>query len=321
MASASEPFTLGKHQVPPGERLRIKLKVARLPTDTWLSLPVEVVHGAVPGPALWLTGAVHGDEVNGVEIISRVIGMVEPSTLRGTLVAVPIVNVFGFIGQDRYLPDRRDLNRSFPGRTKGSLAARLAHLVTTEVVARCTHGIDLHSGSNHRTNLPQVRGNLDDPSTLALARAFGARAMIHAKSKKGTLRGAATEQGNEVLLFEGGEALRFDVDAIEAGTAGVLRVMKALGMIEEAPAPTPEPQMIRRRHWLRARRGGILHLSVELGDRIEAEQALGVIHDTFGAVVATVHAREPGMVIGLSRNPLVHQGDALVHVGVEDDAS
>lgn len=303
----------------PGERRRCQLRVARLPTDTWLSIPVEVVNGPTRGPALWLTAAVHGDEVNGVEIIGRVLAQVDPKTLHGTLVAVPIVNVFGFIGQQRYLPDRRDLNRSFPGSLKGSLASRLARLLVDEVVMHCTHGIDLHTGSHHRTNLAQVRADLDDPETLALARAFGCQVMVHANTRDGSLRKTAADCGNRVLLFEGGEALRFNEDAIAAGTVGVLRVMRALGMIDGGPPPPDRPsQLVRKSRWLRARRAGILHLRAKVGDRVDKGAELGVIHDTFGRRVSTVRARRSGTVIGQTLNPLVTQGDALIHIGLDD---
>ncbi|MEQ9317976.1 MAG: succinylglutamate desuccinylase/aspartoacylase family protein [Polyangiaceae bacterium] len=319
MPSNSEEFTLGDHAVAPGQRQRCQLRVARLPTDTWLSLPVEVVNGATSGPALWLTAAVHGDEVNGVEIISRVLAQIDPAALRGTLVAVPIVNVFGFIGQQRYLPDRRDLNRSFPGTMKGSLASRLARLLADEIVARCTHGIDLHTGSHHRTNLPQIRADLEEPETLKLARAFGCQVMIDARTRDGSLRRTAADRGNKVLLFEGGEALRFNEEAIEAGTLGVLRVMGALNMIEGGPPPPERPtQLVRKSKWLRAKRAGILHLRAELGDRVAKGAELGVINDTFGRRVSTVRARRSGTVIGQTLNPLVTQGDALIHIGLED---
>ncbi|MFW6198438.1 MAG: M14 family metallopeptidase, partial [Acidobacteriota bacterium] len=164
-----EVFEIGGERVAPGETRRLDLPVARLPTQQMLSLPVKVLHGSRPGPRLWLSAAIHGDEVNGVEIIRRVLDAVRPEELAGTVVAVPIVNVFGFVQQSRYLPDRRDLNRSFPGSRRGSLAARLARLFLTEVVERCSHGIDLHTGSLHRSNLPQVRGDLDDPETRRCA--------------------------------------------------------------------------------------------------------------------------------------------------------
>ncbi|MEM9692164.1 MAG: succinylglutamate desuccinylase/aspartoacylase family protein [Myxococcota bacterium] len=317
---SNEDFIIGEHRVVAGSRTRCRLRVSRLPTDTWLSVPVEVVHGRQSGPALWLTAAIHGDELNGVEIIRRVLTQVRPRTLRGTVIAVPIVNVFGFIEQQRYLPDRRDLNRSFPGSANGSLAARLANILLRDIVRPCTHGIDLHTGSLHRTNLPQIRANLDDPETLALARAFGTRVIKHADTRDGSLRKAAAKAGNKVLLFEGGEALRFDENAIAQGTDGVMRVLAALQMVVEPPPPLETPVLtVRKSHWLRARRAGIVRIQTPLGARVVAGEQLGIIQDTFGVRVCRVLARTSGIVIGKSLNPLVNQGDALLHVGQLED--
>ncbi len=319
--SAPESFELATHSVAPGERARFQVPVARLPTDTWVSLPVEVVHGATAGPRLWLAAAVHGDELNGVEIIHRVLSRIDAPTLVGTVVAVPIVNVFGFIHQLRYLPDRRDLNRCFPGSRSGSLASRLAHLIMTEVVERCTHGIDLHTGSHHRANLPQIRADLDDAHTRELALAFGAPVVIHARTPDGSLRGAAAQLGKPVLLFEGGEALRFDEASITTGVTGVLRCMAALGMSPASlPPPKGAPTAIYKTRWLRARRGGILRMVSALGERVEKGQSLGTISDAFGSDAAHVRAPAQGVVLGLNKNPLVNQGDALIHLGVLTDS-
>jgi len=309
-------ITIAKTVVPPGTRQRVEIPVAKLPTETWMSILVDVIHGATPGPCLWLSAAIHGDELNGVEIIRRVIDQVAPDDLKGCLIAVPIVNVFGFIEQDRYLPDRRDLNRSFPGSKSGSLAARLANLFMTEVVSNCSYGIDLHTGSNHRANLPQIRGNLLDAETRRCAEAFGAPVMMHAQTRDGSLRHAATAKGIHVLLYEAGEPMRFDADAIEIGTAGVLRVMSALKMLKlprrkkskAVSAVSEESQ------WVRARRGGILRLEVELGQTVMRRDRLGTIADAFGDNQVVVKAPASGIIIGVTRNPLVHQGDAIMHL-------
>ncbi|MGB7414474.1 MAG: succinylglutamate desuccinylase/aspartoacylase family protein, partial [Thermosynechococcaceae cyanobacterium] len=226
---------VGQTIIHPGQRQQIDLPVARLPTQTLLSLPITVINGTRPGPRLWLSAAIHGDELNGVDIIRQVLEQVKPKKLCGTLLAVPIVNVFGFIEQSRYLPDRRDLNRSFPGSTRGSLAGRLAHLFMTEVVNHCTHGIDLHTAANHRTNWPQIRANLDDAETYRCAKAFNAPLMLHSNTRDGSLRQAAAQQGIPVLLYEAGEALRFDADAIQVGVTGILQVMALLEMLPERP--------------------------------------------------------------------------------------
>lgn len=221
---------VGGEAVPPGRRRELELPVARLPTDTWLSIPVVVLNGRAPGPTVWLSGAVHGDEINGVEIVRRLARTLDPRRLAGTVIAVPVVNVFGFVNESRSFPDRRDLNRSFPGSTRGSLAARLAHLFMQEVVSRSDDGIDFHTATDHRTNLPQLRCDLDDPETRRCAVAFGAPMTLHSRLRDGSLREAATSRGIPVLLYEGGEPVRFNEWAIRAGVDGALRVLQELGM-------------------------------------------------------------------------------------------
>ncbi|GIW72300.1 MAG: deacylase [Planctomycetota bacterium] len=312
------PVVIAGVEVAPGTSEHLEIPVAELPTETYLSLPVAVVHGREPGPRLWLSATIHGDEANGIEIIRNVLERVEPRRLRGTLIAVPIVNVFGFIQQSRYLPDRRDLNRCFPGSPRGSLAARLAHLFMREVVAHCTHGIDLHTGANHRSNLPQIRADLRDRPTRRCAEAFNAPVMMHSRARDGSLREAATRRGLKVLLYEGGEAQRFDREAIEIGTGGVLRVMTHLGMGQfrhrKQPAHGHSVELVSS-VWVRARRGGILRLQTRLGERVAEGQQLGTIADAFGEHPLAVRAPVEGIVIGLNKMPLVNQGDAIAHIG------
>lgn len=189
----------------------------------------------------------------------------------------------------------------------------------TEVVSRCSVGIDLHTGSDHRTNLPQVRGDLEDPRVAEMARRFAAPMALNARTRDGSLRAAATKAGASVLLFEGGEADRFDEDAIVAGTDGVLRVMAGEGMVDEAPAATGRTVMSWSSSWVRASRSGIAHTEVEPGDLVERGDALAVLHDPFGKRLSTVRARQPGMVIGLTRRPLVNRGDAVAHIARLED--
>jgi predicted deacylase len=279
-----------------------------------MALPVMVLHGGADGPVMWLSAAVHGDELCGVEIIRRVIGSLDPRTLRGTLLAVPVLNVYGFNTGDRFLPDRRDLNRSFPGSARGSLAGRIAHLMMSEVVGRCSVGIDLHTGSDHRTNLPQVRGDLENPLVLEMAERFAAPLSLNALTRDGSLRAAATNAGAAVLLFEGGEADRFDEDAIETATSGVLRVMAGEQMVDDPPAPRGPTRLSWSSGWVRASRTGIAHTEVEPGDVVGSGDTLAVVHDPFGKRLSTIRARQEGMVIGLTRRPLVNRGDAVAHI-------
>jgi predicted deacylase len=234
--------------------------------------------------------------------------------MSGTVIACPIVNVHGFNTGDRYLPDRRDLNRSFPGSPRGSLASRVANLFMTEVVSRCTVGIDFHTGSDHRINLPQIRANLDNEATLALATAFAPPIAVHSKVRDGSLRHAATEAGATALLFEGGEALRFDSAAIAVGRDGTRRVLAHLGVIDSALHAHYETQLSRKSRWVRAQRSGILHLEAALGDRVTVGDVIATIVDPFGKRLNTITTRDNGTVIGQRQHPLVNQGDAVAHI-------
>lgn len=311
-----ESFAIGNVRVRAGSTKEVELPITRLVTGGDVSLPVRVVHGRETGPTVWVNAAIHGDEVMGVEVIRQAMATLSARTFRGTLVAVPVVNVLGFMTGDRYLPDRRDLNRSFPGSARGSLASRIAHLFMTEVVSKCDVGLDLHTAADRRANLPQIRADLDDPRTRALAEAFGAPVMLHARLRDGSLRQAARDRGATVLLYEAGEALRFDEDAIAVGVRGVRRVLASLGMIDDEPATETPVEVVESRasSWVRARGTGILHLDVHLGEWVEEGQRLGGLSDTFGRRVRLVHADRPGIVIGLTRAPIVNAGDALVHV-------
>lgn len=293
----------------------MEIPVARLPAGMWAKLPIIVVHGARTGKRMWLSAAIHGDEIGGVEIIRRVLELIDPATLRGTVVAVPVVNVFGFIEQSRYLPDRRDLNRSFPGSARGSLAGQLADLFMREVVGRCQYGIDLHTGSHHRTNLPQVRADLSDPETRRCARAFGAPVAIHARVRDGSLREAAARRGITALLYEGGEALRFDEAAISAGVRGILGVLRCLGMVpREAAGSLPAPIEVDASRWVRASQSGLASISADLGARCVRGDELAVITDVLGKRRVVVRAPVAGIVIGRTSNPMVNRGDALIHI-------
>ena len=322
MTRTRPDFVVAGTSVLPGTRRQCELPISKLVTGTEMSLPVMVVHGAHDGPCVWLNAAIHGEEINGVEIIRRVLEYLDPRGLRGTVLAVPIVNVHGFVTGDRYLPDRRDLNRSFPGSARGSLASRIANLLMTEVVARCSMGIDIHTGSDHRSNLPQIRADLDHAGTRALALAFGAPIIIHAATRDGSLRQAATDAGATVLLYEGGEAWRFDEDAIRTGVDGILRIYDDLGLIEPRAATAPDgpcPAESRSSSWVRARRSGIAQIDVMLGDHVEKGQVMGRLHDSFGNRLGRITAPMAGVVIGMSLDPLFNRGDAMVHVASVDE--
>ncbi len=312
---------IGGRSIPPGTRVTVELPVPLLYTHTPVTMPVQVLRGRRDGPRLFVCAAVHGDELNGVEIIRRLLRRPALDRLRGTLIAIPIVNVYGVLHQSRYLPDRRDLNRSFPGSERGSLAAKVADRFMTEIVANCTHGIDLHTAANHRTNLPQIRGNLDDPETLALARSFGVPVLINAAIRDGSLRAAAAEHGIPTLLYEAGEPLRFSELAIRPGVKGVINVMRALGMLPTSRRKhrVVEPFVARSSSWVRAPESGMFHSAKPLGARVERGEPIGAIADPFGDSEIEVTAEQPGLVIGRTQLPMVHQGDALFHVARFED--
>jgi hypothetical protein len=280
-----------------------------------MAMSVEIVNGTRSGPTLFVCAAIHGDELNGIEIVRRVLDKANPQYLRGALVAVPVVNVYGLINHSRYLPDRRDLNRSFPGSMKGSLAARMARLFMDEIVSRATHGIDLHTASTDRTNLPQIRADLKNKETLRLAKAFGAPIMLNATIRDGSLREAASNLGIPLLVFEGGEPNRFNEDVVVMGVSGVIRVMQSLNMLRRTRAiRKPASVEVRETHWVRAQQSGFLHLGVRLGERVEHRQELGVICGAVGEGLRPIRAPVQGLVIAHAKSPLVHRGDAVVHI-------
>ena len=315
-----ETFTLGDTAIGLGERAVVELPLARLYTVTDTTLPVHVVRGRQDGPRLLVCAALHGDEINGIEIIRRLLRLKLLRRLRGTLIAVPVVNVYGFLNRSRYLPDRRDLNRSFPGSTNGSLASSLARTFMDEVVAHATHVVDLHTGSNGRTNLPQVRAAVDDEETARLAKNFGAPVIIDAKLRDGSLRAATASRDVPMLLYEAGEALRFDEAAIRVGLRGVVATLRALEMLPRSALtraslrPLREPLIARSSTWVRAPRSGMLHAPVALGANVKQGEQIGAISDPFSQHEEPVVATTSGIVIGRLNVPLVHRGDALFHI-------
>jgi len=311
----NEPLLIGDREIRPGSREIVELPLPPLSTHSDLHMPIHVIHGKKSGPCLLVCAALHGDEINGIEIIRRLVGLKRLSGLRGTLIAVPIVNIYGFIHMSRYLPDRRDLNRSFPGSEKGSLAARLANLFMQEIVAKATHGIDLHTAAIHRDNFPQIRGNLDNTETLRLAEAFRAPLIIDAALRPGTIREAAVAKGVPWLVYEAGEALRFDEMSIRAGVRGVVSVMRELGMLRPQKSKTTVvPRIVKSNFWIRAPQSGILRLTVKLGSCVGKGELLGYVADPFGGNEAQIVAPNTGIIIGRTNLPLVHEGDALLHL-------
>jgi predicted deacylase len=314
--------------VEPGGRALVDIPVSKLSTHTPVTLPVHVLHGYRPGPALFLSAAIHGDELNGVEIIRRVLKTLQPGNIAGTLLCVPVVNAYGFIGRSRYLPDRRDLNRSFPGSPNGSLAARLAHLFLTEIVKRCQIGIDLHTAAVHRVNLPQIRCDFARrPRLRELGAAFGTQVILESPERAGSLRKAAREAGVDVLVYEGGEGLRFDEFAIKAGVDGVAKVMLKMGMLElpdgvatsTGGSEEDTPVFANSAKWVRAPEGGVLRTSKRIGDAVSQGEVIGHIANPYEESDVTVRAPRRGIIIGRTTLPIVNMGDALFHLAWSEE--
>ncbi|MEJ2297493.1 MAG: M14 family metallopeptidase [Woeseiaceae bacterium] len=309
------PITIGDESVAPGERTTVRLPLADLYTGESIYMSVHVVCGRRPGPVLFISAAIHGDELNGVEVIRRLLDRKALNSIRGTLLAVPIVNVHGFLDQSRYLPDRRDLNRSFPGSRKGSIAARMAHTFVHEIVAKSDYGLDLHTGAINRSNLPQIRANLDDEATREFARAFGVPVIINANMRDGSLRQCAADRGTPVLIYEAGEALRFDEVSIRAGLRGTINAMRHIGMLPQRKSAKPvSPVIASSTSWVRAPASGIVTRKADLGARVAEGQRLAAVSDPLGDEVVPVTAPCDGIVIGRSNLPLAHEGDALFNI-------
>jgi predicted deacylase len=308
----------GEKMIEEGTREIVTLDVARLYDFTEMNIPIEVLRGKKQGPRMFISAAIHGDEINGVEIIRRLSQLLNIDEIHGTLILVPVVNVFGFNSRSRYLPDRRDLNRCFPGNPKGSLASRIASIFMKEVVSKCDFGIDLHTGAIHRSNLPQIRAYLDDPKTKRLAVQFGAPAVVNSTLKDGSLREAARKRHVAILLYEGGEALRFEENAIEVGLNGCLRVMKEIGMISKVPASAKKHEkskVAQDSFWVRAPHSGSLSTKVTLGQSVKKGDLLGYVQDLWGRKKIEICTPEDGFVIGQSMLPLLNRGDAVFHIG------
>ena len=306
------------HQIQPGEFTEININIARLPSHTIIETPIYVSRGLEDGPVLALTAGMHGDEINGMEIVRRILdsGLHKPK--RGVTVCMPIVNLYGFLNYSRDVPDGKDINRSFPGNKSGSLASRVAYNLMREVIPFIDYGIDFHTGGAMRTNYPQVRSVLKDPTNMMLAQAFCAPFTIDAPFRPNSLRKEAARKGKHVIVYEGGESLRFDQQAIEQGIAGTLRLMKSLSMIDTAPEPTEENRVIWSTSWVRAKHAGLFQPTVQCGQLVYKDDWIGTITDPFGEFKENIHAVATGYVIGLNNIPVINAGDALMLIGYDN---
>ena len=313
---AAEPLRLLGAEIPPGTSRRLSWSATELFEGVPVSTPVLTVNGALPGPKLCLTAAVHGDELNGVEMVRRVLHDVNPDKLSGAIIGVPIVNVQGFRRGSRYLPDRRDLNRYFPGNPTGSAAARIAHSFFTNIIAHCDALIDLHTGSFERANLPQIRADLRNPDVVTLTQGLGGMVILHSTPAVGTLRHAATQAGIPAVTLEAGGPSVLELNEVRHGVNGIETLISTIGMQRKLRLwSDPEP-VYYRSSWVRADSGGILLADVSLGSTVRAGDLLGTINDPMSNARSEVRSPYSGRVIGMARNQVVMPGFAAFHVGI-----
>lgn len=313
------PFELLDSTVPPGEIRRLAWRTGFGYGLTDDPTPVLVAHGKKPGEVICLTAAIHGDELNGIEVVRRVMGSLDPAQMSGTIIGVPIVNVHGFQRRSRYLPDRRDLNRYFPGDPQGSLASRVAHSFFTRIVRACTVLVDLHTGSFQRTNLPQLRADLRNPQVAELSRQFGALTVLHSAAAGGTLRGAASAADIPAVTFEIGEPNRLEATLVAPAVAGIRTLLAVRGLVGEARSDRAAPPVFYDSRWVRVDRGGILFSKVDVGQSVRAGDVLGTVTDPLSNVYAEVTAPFAGRVLGMALNQFVMPGFAAFRLGVETD--
>ncbi len=314
--SKDELFQIKGLTVKPGETLQVDFKIARLPTHTPIDLPVYIFRGNKPGPVLLLTAGLHGNEINGIEIVRRLVSEGKATPDSGTVIAIPIVNVYGFLQSERYLPDGKDLNRSFPGNKSGSLAHRVAHVLMNDIIPLIDYGIDFHTGGASLSNFPQIRCDFEHGINIKLANMFAPPFILNSKMIDKSFRKAAYRQGKHIIVFEGGESLRFDDYSIQEGIDGTLRMMNALGMRDaDAPEATHKSITMKSTSWIRAKYAGIFHPLIEPGDNIKKNQLLGTITDPYGETTYKIKARESGHVISLNYMPVLNAGDAITHIG------
>lgn len=312
-----EIITIAGTSIKKGENVKLELHVSRLPSNTLINIPVHVYRGKEDGPVLLVMAGMHGDEINGVEIINRLIRNKALHPTKGTTIVIPVLNIYGFLNFSRAVPDGKDVNRSFPGSTRGSLASRIAHLFMKEIFPHIDYGLDFHTGGGNRSNYPQIRCMLDKSKQADLATAFGAPFILDAKLRDKSLRKQATLKGKPIIVYEAGESLRMDEFAIENGITGTMRVMNYLEMTNHADVPdAPKPIVFKKSTWLRANRSGIFRAYVKPGDQVKRNQVLGTITDPFGEMELKIKAPENGYIVGLGYTPVLNQGDALVHIGL-----
>lgn len=311
----TEKFEITGIEIKKGENVRLSIELPDL-YHVPAQLPIRVIRGKQDGPVVFISAAIHGDELNGIEIIRRLNKLNILKKLKGTLILIPMVNIYGVVNLSRYLPDRRDLNRSFPGSSKGSLAGRVAKIFFDEIVKKCDFGIDLHTASIHKSNLPQIRTNIENEYIFNLAKAFEAPVVLHSELRDGSLRAVAQENGIPILLYEAGEALRFDEKSIRIGVKGIVNVLRATQMLPNKPANKKykQPIIAKNSKWIRAVESGMLRTVKGLGETVLKDETIAYIDEPFDENTHAITAPFDGIIIGRSEIPLIQEGDAIFHI-------
>lgn len=309
---------IAEHSIRPGEFKEININIARLPSRTQINTPIYVYRAPEDGPVLALTAGMHGDEINGMEIVRRILYLGHNKVKRGTVLCMPVINVYGFLNYSREVPDGKDINRSFPGSKTGSLASRVAYHMTQDVIPYIDYGVDFHTGGAMRSNYPQVRCVMQEEKNVELAAAFNAPFTIDSPFRPHSLRQTAAKKGKNIIVYEGGESVRFDQHAIEEGVNGTLRLMKYLNMIDEAPTATEANKIIWNSSWVRARTAGLFQNAIKSGELIHKNQIIGTLTDPFGEFKEDIKSPTTGYAVGLNNNPVVNAGDALLHIGMDN---
>ncbi len=301
--------------IKPGEHKKLVLNAHQLHTKTSIEIPVHVYRAAKEGPTMLISSGMHGDETNGIEILRKLIARDEVNNLKcGTVIAIPVINIVSFLFGSRELPDGRDLNRCFPGNKNGSLGSRIAFDIMKHILPLIDFGVDFHTGGAKINNYPQIRCVYDFPENIALAEKFSPPLIIDSSYREGTFRKEAAKKNKAILVYEGGESLRFDYNAINEGVNGCLRLMKAFDMIDADIPPNPYVK-ITKGTWVRAKMAGLFHFNKANGSFVDKGELLGVICNPYGEVETKVLSPISGYVVGVNNQPVVNEGDALVHLG------
>jgi hypothetical protein len=303
-----------------GKGVQLSLDIAKLHTRTKIEVPIIVERGKEDGPNILITGGIHGNEINGVEIVRQLISKKYNKPTKGMVICIPVVNVFGFLNQTRQFPDGRDLNRVFPGSPRGSLASRFAYHIINEIAPLVDYCIDYHTGGDSRFNAPQVRIGKNDKASMELAEVFGAPFIVKSVRREKSFRETLYKLDKKILLFEGGKSLHIDKHITEAGIHGALRVMQHLGMrdfsteLDQSKELGKEQIIINSSSWLRAKYSGMFHPLIAIGQKVEKRMVLGSISDPFGHFERTIKSTYPGYVLCVNQSPIVNQGDGIFHI-------